>query len=567
MGIITLSESDCEDCHRCVRNCSLKAIGIKNGEAEVVEEKCIYCGQCINVCPQNAKEVSNQLYSLNNKLDNKKLVASIAPSFVAAFDCKPRQLVAGLKKLGFWAVEETALGAEKVAEHYKKRLKQDQEPLISACCPAVVNLVEKHYPELIPYLSNSVSPMVAHGKMIKQKYDDVEVVFIGPCIAKLDEVTWDVANGSVDLAITFNQLHELLTKNNINLAELADVGADDGLASWAASFPIESGILKASDIDPTFNSEVVTVSGLDKCKNTFDDILAGEIKPKFVEAMICSGGCINGPALSSDSGIHARREKVINYTNILKSKAEDNYKQNKNLIINLERSYQNKKVIEDQPSEDQIQSILSQLGKFTPEDELDCGGCGYDTCREKAIAVYQGYAENKMCIPYMKGKLESLADIIVKSSPNAIIVVNKEMVIQKFNPKANELFNFRKEYPIGKQLERYIDPKDFIEVWEKKRCISQKRVDYDQYNVVVEKSIFPLSEYELVVGILTDVTARERQKEKVAKMKKETLEKADKVINKQMKVAQEIASLLGESTSETKVILHEVSELMKEEGL
>ncbi|MBM7557264.1 [Fe-Fe] hydrogenase large subunit C-terminal domain-containing protein [Halanaerobacter jeridensis] len=567
MGIIALSESDCEDCHRCVRNCSLKAIGIKNGQAEVVEEKCIYCGQCIDVCPQNAKEVSNQLTSLEQKLNNNKLVASLAPSFVAAFDAGPAQIVAGLKKLGFSAVEETAVGAEKIADYYQKLLEQRRKPVISACCPAVVNLIEKHYPDLISYLADSVSPMVAHGKLIQNKYDDAEVVFIGPCIAKLDEVTWQVAE-EVDLAITFNQLEELFAKHNINLQQLKSSSFDDELSSWAASFPVQSGVLKAADIESTFNSEIITVSGLDECKNTFEDILAGEIEPQFVEAMICSGGCINGPGLSSESGVHARKEKIINYTKALKTEERAERKIDSDKIeINLKRDYKNKKETEEMPSENQIRSILSQLGKFNPEDELDCGGCGYDTCREKAIAVYQGYAENKMCIPYMKGKLESLADIIVKSSPNAIIVVDKDMIIQKFNPKANELFNFRKEYPIGNKLERYIDPEDFIKVWEDKRRISQKKVEYEQYDVVVEKSILPLADYELVVGILTDVTDRERQKEKVAEMKEETLEKANQVINKQMKVAQEIASLLGESTSETKVILHELRELMKEEGV
>ncbi|AGB40058.1 iron only hydrogenase large subunit [Halobacteroides halobius DSM 5150] len=561
MGIITLTESDCKDCHRCIRNCSLKAIGNKGGQSEVVEDKCIYCGECIEVCPQNAKEVSNQLTELKKILEGEELIASLAPSFVAAFDCQPNQLVAALKELGFSAVEETAKGAEVITKHYNQLLTKRNKPLISACCPAVVNLIERHYPELIPYLAPSISPMVAHGKMIKEKYTDAKVVFIGPCIAKLDEVSWDSSKEAIDLAITFDQLQELLIQSQIDYKNLEPVKRNNSISSWATAFPVEGGVLKSAELNTDFNSDILSVSGLDECINTFQDLLATEISPRFIEAMVCNGGCINGPGLSSELGVNARREKIVNYTqNIVKQK-----KNQHRLDSNLKRSYTNKKAEIDLPTENQIKLILSQIGKFSPEDELDCGGCGYNSCREKAIAVYQGLAENRMCIPYMKGKLESLADIIVETSPNAIIVVDKDMVIQKFNPQANKLFNRRDELAIGNKLHRYLDPQDFINVADSKKCISRKKVEYKQYDVIVEEAIFPLPEYDLIVGILTDVTEQEKHKEKVAKMKETTLEKANAVINKQMKVAQEIAGLLGESTSETKAILHEVRELMREE--
>ncbi|GAB6099688.1 [Fe-Fe] hydrogenase large subunit C-terminal domain-containing protein [Halanaerocella petrolearia] len=562
MSIITLSESDCKDCHRCIRNCSLKAIGNKGGQAEIVTDKCIQCGQCIEVCPQNAKEVTNQLTKLEDNLKEERLVASIAPSFVAAFDYQPEQVVAALKDLGFFAVEETALGANVVAQYYSNLLAKRDKPLISACCPAVINLVEMHYPELIPYLAPTISPMVAHGKLIKKRHDDVKVVFIGPCIAKLDEIDWDSSQGAVDLAITFEQLQQLLTQKDIDIGNLEVDSFDHSVSSWSAAFPVENGVLKAAKMDSGFGNDILSVSGLEECINTFKDLSAGEITPQFIEAMVCAGGCISGPAFSSSLGVNARREKIVNYA---QNKMNKERVVESELEIDLSRSYNNRKFENNMPTENQIRLILSQIGKFTSEDELDCGGCGYDSCREKAIAVYQGLAEIRMCIPYMKGKLESLADIIVESSPNAIIVVNKKMVIQKFNPKANELFNRNQEFPIGNKLRRYLDPEDFMNVWESKKCISRKKVEYQQYDVVVEESIFPLPDYDLVLGILTDVTEQEKHKEKVTQMKETTLEKANAVIHKQMKVAQEIAGLLGESTSETKAILHEVRELMKEE--
>ncbi|TDX51325.1 [Fe-Fe] hydrogenase large subunit C-terminal domain-containing protein [Orenia marismortui] len=563
MSIITLSQSECKDCYRCVRDCSVKAIKINNGQAEVVKEKCINCGHCIKICPQNAKGINNHLEKLKKLLKKEKIVASIAPSFPAAFDFTAGKLIKGLKELGFVAVEETSVGAEIIARKYSQLLEERNETLISACCPSVVSLIEKHYPDLIPHLSPTISPMIAHAKMLKDKYKGSKVVFIGPCIAKISEIDWESSLGSVDLAITFDELDTLFKIEDIDCKSLVEEGFGNGHIEWSRAFPIQNGILKAADIKMGLNTEALSISGLDECITAFESLLKGEITPKFIEAMVCSGGCINGPGITSDQGINSRKESVIRYTQ--KGIKNEGLIEIDQMNIDTDRYYTNRKVKEVPPTESQIKLILSQIGKFTKDDELDCGGCGYDTCRQKAIAVYHGLAELKMCIPYMKGKMESLADIVVESSPNAIIVVDKDMKIQKFNPKADELFNRNNEITIGHKLYRYIDPKDFLDAWINKKAISKKRVEYQQYSLICEQSIFPLVDYELVIGIIADVTEQENHKEKIAKMKETTLDKASQVINKQMKVAQEIAGLLGESTAETKSILYEVRQLMQEE--
>ncbi|OCL25809.1 iron only hydrogenase large subunit [Orenia metallireducens] len=562
MSLITLSESECKDCYRCVRDCAVKAIKINNGQAEVVKEKCINCGHCIEICPQNAKSVNNHLSKLTKLLEEEKVVASIAPSFPAAFDCSPGQLVKGLKKLGFFAVEETSIGAEVIAREYKELLEGWEKTLISACCPAVVSLVEKHYPELVSYLSPTISPMVAHAKLLKKRFKDLKVVFIGPCIAKIKEIDWKSSKSAVDLAITFDDLKDLFSLKGIDYRSLDEDQFKTNSGNWSRAFPVENGVLKAADIDFGLSTEILSVSGLAECMKTFEDILNGEISPKFIEAMVCAGGCINGPGIKSELSINSRKERVIKYAQ--QESIEDEFDVNE-IKIDISRGYLNRRIEDKIPTENQIRLILSQTGKFSKEDELDCGGCGYNSCREKAIAVYQGLAELKMCIPYMKGKMESLADIIVESSPNAIIVVDKDMTIQKFNSKANELFNRNNEIAIGHKLYRYIDPKDYLDAWFNKKSISQKKIEYKQYNLICEQSVIPLIDYELVIGIITDVTERENHKERVAKMKDTTLEKANQVIHKQMKVAQEIAGLLGESTAETKAILYELRKLMQEE--
>jgi len=546
-----------------VRDCSVKAIKINNGQAEVVKEKCINCGHCIEICPQNAKGVTNHLENLKKLLKEEKVIASIAPSFPAAFDCSPGQLITALKNLGFYDVEETSVGAEVIARKYGELLEMGDKTLISACCPAVVSLVEKHYPDLIPYLSPTISPMVAHAKLIKDNYRDSKVVFIGPCIAKIKEIDWKSSKEAVDLAITFEELEKIFSSEDIDLNNLETDKFKSISGNWSRAFPVENGVLKAANINFGLSTEVLSISGLGECMRTFEDILADEINPKFIEAMVCSGGCINGPGINSELSINSRKERVVKY-----AQKEDIEKDKSNINeikIDTSREYLNRKIEEKIPTENQIRLILSQTGKFSKKDELDCGGCGYNSCREKAIAIYQGLAELKMCIPYMKGKMESLADIIVESSPNAIIVVDKDMTIQKFNPKADELFNRNDEIAIGHKLYRYIDPKDYLDAWFNKKSISQKKVEYKQYDLICEQSVFPLIDYELVIGIITDVTERENHNERVAKMKETTLEKANQVIHKQMKVAQEIAGLLGESTSETKAILYEVRQLMQEE--
>ncbi|HKL13582.1 MAG TPA: (Fe-S)-binding protein, partial [Halanaerobiales bacterium] len=219
----------------------------------------------------------------------------------------------------------------------------------------------------------------------------------------------------------------------------------------------------------------------------------------------------------------------------------------------------------EEPTEAEIRDILKDIGKETPEDETNCGGCGYDSCREKAIAVYHGLAQKNMCIPYMKSKAESLSHIIVESSHNAIIVVDKDMVIQEFNPVANEMFGDQQKAESGKKLANYIDPKLFEKVWRSKDSIVHKKVEYEDYSLITEQTIFPIEEYGVIVGIFSDITEREKQKQRVQEMKELAAEKAEDVVHQQMKIVQEIAGLLGETTVETKSALHELTQLMQEE--
>ncbi|MCK4261045.1 MAG: 4Fe-4S binding protein [Halanaerobiales bacterium] len=573
MEILSVLEATCKDCHRCLRYCPVGAIGFGQDQARIIHDKCIYCGRCINVCPQKAKVPYDATVELKKYLDADTctpLVASVAPSFIATMEIDDyRRLVGGLKQLGFTYVTETVHGANYVAKEYIRLIQSQNKPLISACCPAIVNLIEKHHPEMIPYLAPVVSPMMAHGQILKQMYgEDIKVIFIGPCLAKMDELTRPEAAGGVDLVLTFRQLNRLFNEKGIDLSKINPADFDYEQSDWPRNYPIRGGLLQCAALKVEYpEDQILAVTGIEECMKTMEDIKVGRIKPVFLEMMACRGGCINGPEVDTPLGGATRRQLIVKH-NREREKQIQLKEQSVKLVptfnLSLTRNYSNRKSIYPMPSEEEIREILKRIGKFSKEDETNCGGCGYKTCREKAIAVFQGLAEEKMCIPFMKERFESLSHVIVESSHNAIIVVDQNMKVQEFNPVANRMFNRKNESPIGQFLYRFIDHQLFQKVWEEKKPIVHHKVKYDQYKLVTDQTIFSIEEYRVIVGIFTDITGHEEQKEQVRKMKRMAIEKTADVVHKQMKVVQEIAMLLGETTVETKAALYELTELIED---
>lgn len=577
MKVLEVLNASCKDCHRCLRECAVKAIAFEDDQASIIDEKCIYCGRCINECPQEAKVPRNETSKLQSYIDSDQRIAvSLAPSFAAGFSIQePYKVVGALKETGIDYVAETSLAAEKIAAQYKELLLDRYKPLVSTCCPAVVNLVEKHYPEVIPYLAPIVSPMNIHAEMLKKQYGrDTRVVFVGPCIAKIDEAERHQGDYKVDVVLTFDQVKEYLADKEISIYDSQPVDFDEGCFSKASSYPIEQGAIKAAGLDQNIiGKDIISASGVEKCREILEELSKGIISPSFVELLACSGGCINGPAIDKEISTVRKKQKIKKYTKGKMKKYKERQegappqtdigKSNQEEQYNIERKYYNRKKEFPQPSEEQIQEILNSIGKYSKEDETNCGGCGYETCREKAVAVYQGLAKRKMCIPYMKSRAESLSDIIVQSSHNAIIVVDNDMIIQEFNPVANQMFNGTGS-PIDKPLSRYIDPSLFKRVWEEKEEIRHHKVEYEEYELITDQTIFPLEEYGVIVGIFTDKTAQEQQKEEMREMKQMAADKAADVVHKQMEIVQEIAGLLGETTVETKTALYELTELIQE---
>ncbi len=402
----------CKRCYSCIRECPAIAIRVENGQAVVMPDRCISCGHCITVCSQNAKTTKSEVeLVLNDFLPKGNVIALVAPSFPASFTKDYDKVPAGLKELGFIKICEAAFGADMVSPMYLKEIEKDgKKTIISSACPAVYNYIEMYFSELVPNLAKIVSPMIAMGRYLKETYgNDTKVVFIGPCIAKKSEFKDEEVAGVIDAVLTFAELKEMFARNNIVLSDLSDTNFDPPQGLMGKSFPLAGGLIKTADIpDDILEKEIIVVEGRAKVEEILDEIMDGKINAKFIDILFCEG-CIKGPAIDSDLNYYSRREKVINYVND-RIKAADKQIWKSNLYnsrnVDLTREFTNRNMRIDAPTEERIIEILAETNKFTKQDELNCRSCGYPTCREYAIAIAKGLAENDMCLPYLIDKLE-----------------------------------------------------------------------------------------------------------------------------------------------------------------
>ena len=549
---LRLKKSNCKNCYKCIRHCPVKSIRFSAGQAHIIDDECILCGHCFVVCPQNAKQIVNDVEKVKVLIaSGDPVVVSLAPSFIANYDgVGIESMREALKQLGFHDVEETAIGATMVKREYDRMLKEENRDIvISSCCHSVNLLIRKYFPEQLPYLADVASPMVAHCKDIKRRIPGAKTVFIGPCVAKKDEASEHPE--AVDVALTFEELTEWLKEEQIEPRR--EVIADGkGLARF---FPTPGGILKTMAQDaPGFT--YMALDGIDACLAALDDIKQGKIHKCFIEMSTCSGSCIGGPVMEK-----YRRSPVTDYLAIASFAGSEDFDVDQPEVSAMKQDYAPIDRTERIPSNYELVEILREMGKYKPSDELNCGSCGYETCRDKAVAIYQGKAEISMCLPYLKDKAESFSDAIVKNSPNSLIVLNETLEIQQLNDAALHLFNIRFASDVlGDQVVRILDPKPFMDVKRTKRGVYNQRTYLAEYGRYVDETIIPAEEGRMILCIMHDVTAEEEQRQRKEDISRETVEVADRVVEKQMRIAQEIASLLGETTAETKIALTKLKE-------
>lgn len=554
---LRLKKSNCKNCYKCIRHCPVKSIRFSAGQANIIGSECILCGHCFVVCPQNAKEIVDETEKVQVMMQGEDpVIASLAPSFIANFEgVGIESMREALMKLGFADVQETALGATQVKREYERMLTEEKpDVLISSCCHSVNLLIRKYYPSLLPYLANVMTPMKAHCAEIKRSIRNAKTVFIGPCVAKKDEA--ENSGGVVDAVLTYEELAAWLKKERIELNKEIIPKEE----SRARFFPTTGGILKTMTQNAP-GYQYLALDGVENCIAALHDIESGQLKNCFIEMSACTGSCIGGPVMEK-----YHRSPVRDYISVASFAGGRDFDILQPETAHMKDVYLPIAQTAVKPAENEIIQIMQEMGKYKPSDELNCGSCGYNTCREKAIAIFQGKAEISMCLPFLKEKAEGFSNVIVKNSPNALIVLNASLEVQQINQAAMNMLNIRYQSDIlGDHIVRVLDPKPFMKVSQTGRTLSDQHVYLAEYNRYVEQTIVPAEDGRMLVCIMRDVTKEEDEKRRKEEISLETVEVADQVIDKQMRIVQEIASLLGETAAETKIALSKLKESIQNE--
>ena len=554
---LTLKKSNCKSCFRCVRKCPVKAIRFSGNQAHIIGNECILCGNCVVQCPQNAKEIADGIEKVKVLIQSgDPVVVSIAPSFAANYSgIGIKSIRHALMKLGFFEVEETAIGATIVKKEYERMIaEEERDVIITSCCHSINLLIQKRFPECLKYLADVMSPMQAHCSDIKRRIPSAKTVFIGPCVAKKDEAEY--YEGIVDAVLTFEELDKMLAEERIVLEPDVDTTAE----SRARFFPTTGGVLKTMAKNST-GYTYMAIDGVENCMTALRDIASGNVHKCFIEMSACIGSCIGGPVMS-----RAKKPLVSDYLAIAQYAGERDFEVDQPTPAELKKNFSAIELKLATPGEDEIMAVLRQMGKFKPSDELNCGTCGYNSCRDKAIAVIHGKAEVSMCLPFLKDKAESFSDTIVKNTPNGLIVLNEDLEVQQINNAARKIMNIRSASDVlGESVVRILDPTVFMQVKTSGRTVRDSRTYLAEYKKYIEQTVVYDKDSHMLIGIMRDVTDEVAERDKKESLSRQTIEVADRVVEKQMRIVQEIASLLGETAAETKIALTKLKESIDDE--
>lgn len=545
-------KSNCQSCYKCIRKCPIKSIKFSDGQAHIIGEECILCGECYVTCPQGAKQIRNDTEKARRLIAEKaEVYVSLAPSFLANYHGKNlSDMKIALKKLGFTDVFETAEGAAAVKKQYEKIINErKQSVIISSCCHTINTLIEHKYKNALPYLAPVVTPMHAHCEKIKANHPDCGVVFIGPCISKKSEAD---KYSAVDCVLTFDELNSWLESENIEIPE----GNKDDFAARTRIFPTTGGIFGSMDKDSEYS--YIAVDGVEECMTALSEIEKGNIVNCFIEMSACKGSCINGPVM--------RKNEHTVLKDLLIVKGKSGSTDYSIPPCGENREFNAKASLKAMPGSAAIDEILKKMGKTSPDKELNCGSCGYDTCRDKAVAVFLGKADLSMCLPFLKDKAESFSDTIINNTPNGIIVLSEQLEIQQINRAAKKILNLPSKTDLnGDPVVRILDPADYIMTLGSEENVYDNRKYLAEYGKYIDETIIYDKEYHIIMIIMKDVSEEEKIHSEKISQSRTAIEITDKVVEKQMRIVQEIASLLGETTAETKIALTKLKETLSDE--
>ncbi len=560
-SIVYTNKARCRDCYRCVRMCPVKAIRMRDGQAFVVAEACVSCGTCIRECPQGAKVFRRDVERVEEMLAQPGMTAaSVAPSFAALFtEAERRRFPSVLRRLGFGFVSETAVGATPVAHATADwAATHPGETHIATSCPAVVCYVERYRPELVPCLTPVASPMVAHARHLKQKLGpDTRVVFIGPCVAKKMEAARAATGGAVDAVLTFLELQEWLERKGMSLTSCEESDFDEQPAGESRLFPLAGGCLRTAGLTTDLlSTRVVAVSGIEELGEALDASLPGQI----VEPLFCRLGCINGPAIHDTRKLFERRDKVLSYAS-----ERPGVPGKGSASVPLEMAFHADGLVLATVDEAAILAELELTGKANPDNQLNCGACGYPSCRDKALAVLRGMAEREMCIPFMRLRAEQRTDRIMETSPNGIVILDEHLSIINMNPAFRKTF-MCSESVCGRRISYLMDPHLFETIASGEKDLVEAVVRHDRYGLECHQVLYALRDEKQYVGIFVNITHSRASQEKLSHLRAQTVQQAQQLLEHQVAMAQQIARLLGDSAARGEMLVEHLRELGRDEG-
>jgi len=597
--IVFTNKARCRDCYRCVRVCPVKAISVKEGQASVDETRCICCGTCIRECPQKAKSYRRDRHIAQRLLESDaEVVASVAPSFAAFFDeWQRKRFPSALRRLGFSFVAETSVGAyyvavetAKIAESRKAEYQSAEHidsdsphaasnpagshhTMLSTACPAVVNYIERYRPEYLDTLIPVASPMIAHGRMIRKRLGSpVKVVFIGPCVAKKQEAEREEHRGVIDCVLTFEEIAEWLDEKEIRFESLEESDFDEVPRGYARYFPLAGGGLKTGGEETDLLSHAtLAVSGYQEIHDLLESC-RDSLEPRLVEPLFCSQGCINGPAAPGETTVLKRRANLLEYieassagnpeTAVIDNSgraASERGGVEAGTVSSDKARYPgcslstvfSKRPVPEQLeiTEEAVNAVYAKTGKTDPEHRLNCGACGYSSCREQAEAVIRGMAEPDMCIPYMRRMAERRTDKIIETSPNGIVVVDERLRILSMNPAFRKLF-ICTDGVLGKHISYLMDPDPFEQIATSAKDVIERTGHHDNYNLIAHEIFYPLPYERQIVGIFTNITSNRSDRKQLDDLRYQTVLQAQELQHHQIELAKNVAGMLGEFTSQ-----------------
>ena len=568
MHVFEVNTEVCKGCLRCMNRCPAEAFRFRDGHVNINPDRCVGCAACYQSCEHSAIVRVSQMDLVHGLLKAKrKVILAIDPACIAFLpgNVSIEKLAAAAQDLGIWDVADASEAAAAVASEYARLVQEKRmENIILTACPVTRNIIEHYYPELIGYLAPVASPMIACGRMLKRDFTSVAVVYVSTCAARLEE-SRDVRHSTeINAVISIGELMEWFRQEGIDPGEYEEEPLLTDGGGLGESYAIAGGMLECvNHYAPCHDYQCLNVNGVANCLTLMNEIREKKISGCVIEMNGCPGGCVGGCADMKHTGEQrGRYAATLQIRNYIKNREKNLYFDTKSVA--MANPALNLCVGPMVPTEADIQEMLFRMGVGNPRQQLNCGQCGYESCRDRAVGILLRKDAVSICRPVVAAMKQDLERAMLDSLPMAVVLIDETQKVVTFNGEAGSLFNLKEEQET--YIFEIMDPGDVQYVLDTGLSVKKRRFDIPELFLRVEANLAPLKEKNMVIGMFFDITEEEEEEAKQFEAKLQSVEMAQKVIEKQMTVAQQIAFLLGETTAETKVTLNKLKQRILDEG-